>query len=1327
MRNLIWDVNGKLGFQPYFLTRAVNLLPFVDTQAPSNFNIEGEIAQILPNPNTRNNEETGDPSGVAYIDDFEGSKRTIGLTIMRRAWTLASAPVGKYPDVSRMGRVVWYNPWEQVYIKDIWPNRDINPNVPQRVHVLTIEFTPADSSHLPPDSPYYFPVDSSWGGIMQSLSAGYHDQTESKFLEIMIQGDEGILHIDLGQISEDVIPNGRLDTEDKAPPGGFRNGLLDEGEDVGLDGMDLPDPQDWWDINRNGKRDPGEPLSYDDWHYTPASFDYSRIDGTEGNANDEGGRRPDTEDINGNGAVDLSNNYFEYTINLSKDSPDTAYISGGNPEKGWWQYRIPLDDVTHRKEIGNPDFTRIEAIRIWIEGVHNPQGVRLRIAEINLVGNDWKELGVAPPEDPENYDATDDTTVAVTVVNTHDNPEYKPPPGVSGEIDPVTRVQAKEQSLVLKVSSLKPGYNGLVQKTFFSAQNYIHYEKMKMYVYGRDYFGTHIRQDTSFIELFFRFGSDQRNYYEIRERVYPGWDKRNEIVIDLLDLTALKLDSVFYDSTRNEFIKPLLNGKEYHIRGRPSLTNIRMLAVGIRNLMGTDTTGAGAQMIPFSGEIWLNELRLSYVKKERGMAMRAHVDFSLADVFRFNAELNRQDADFHDIKTRFGSGDNRLSTSFNANLQLDKLLPSFLGFSIPITYNERRSEATPKYKPGTDVEVRKDKIPAHILETIQSRQYQRGFSVTLRRSTKSKNWLIANTLDRISATYSETESRGSNSRTKESRNVSRSGRFSYSLNFGRGKFIQPFSFLSAIPILNKLAVTKLYYTPRNFSLNGSFTESDRKSITRTGAETGARTFNVNRSVRAGYQMFETLNLDFSRNYVSDMRHRPFSDIWKLKFGQTTGINQTFSVKYNPKIFNWLNNNLSYSSNYRYNNNLQQRTTGRSASNSATMSATLSFDPARLWNSIFRPTAPRRRLPGRRAPGVSRRAPPGRRQPPGAKGKDKREPEKEKKKSGTPFSVLRHLGKVFEMLDPISVSFQQRSGANRYGLVGDQMPSTDFMFGFTRDPGVPSLQNVGTNRGSENFNKSLTMQTGLSPMRTLSIDFRYTRTEQENHTTTVTGGYSESWLRLGNFDTRFPTWTLRWTGLEKIKFFKKYAQRISVDHQFSGQKSETWNLTPEGVKTITRLDFQAGFRPLIGVNVQLKNGMTVTLRYNASEKLGQSTSYGVGSTKQITRDFNLTARYTKRSGFRLPFFKNKELRNSVDFQLSLICGSNVTLKSRGLDGRFQPTAETSKWEISPKVTYSFSTQVRGSAYLTIGATKNSLMGETKIQELGISVQISIRGS
>ena len=36
---------------------------------------------------------TGDPNGVAFIDDFEGSKRTTAPSIQRRFWKASSAPL----------------------------------------------------------------------------------------------------------------------------------------------------------------------------------------------------------------------------------------------------------------------------------------------------------------------------------------------------------------------------------------------------------------------------------------------------------------------------------------------------------------------------------------------------------------------------------------------------------------------------------------------------------------------------------------------------------------------------------------------------------------------------------------------------------------------------------------------------------------------------------------------------------------------------------------------------------------------------------------------------------------------------------------------------------------------------------------------------------------------------------------------------------------------------------------------------------------------------------------------------------------------------------
>ncbi len=685
MRNLVWDVNTAMTLKPFFLTRFANLFPFVDSREPTSIRFEGEVAQVVPNPNTRNNDNTGDHDGVAYIDDFEAAKRVTPLGITRKSWRPASPPMGKvdprltYPTLEARGTMKWYEPYGQVSIKDIWPNRDINANVAQTVNVLILEFNPADS---------LTDIRESWGGMQKGLSSGYYDQSESKFLEVWVKASNGTMHIDLGQISEDYIPNRKFDTEDKMR-NGFRNNLLDEGEDIGVDGMSNSDPRaqaaggDFWDINGNGFRDFGEPLSQDDWEYSSGSSNYDKINGTEGNENDYGGRTPDSEDMNGNTALDVNNEYFAFSFSLERDSPDTALIAGAaidketGEDKGWRMYRIPLDapSPTLQKQ-GSPDITRIEYLRMWVDGFKEAGPHFIWVAEINLVGSEWKEMGVATELDPENYKSTTDSVVTVSVVNTHDNPDYSAPAGVTGEVDRITRVIAREQALVMNIENLQPGDNGIIQKVFYEKQDYIPYNTLKMYTFGYDPRGLHISKDTSRVEFFLRFGADQNNYYEIRQPVYEGWDKRNDIEIDLVGLSAIKLMAEYQDTTgyRKGFFKELGGGKSYFIKGIPALTNIKMLIAGVRNRDPHE---------PFTGQVYMNELRLSNVKKDKGMAYRARVEMNWAGLVNFNGEIEKQDADFHNVATRFGRRRQPHQRQFQHQRAAEQIFPGQAGALHP--------------------------------------------------------------------------------------------------------------------------------------------------------------------------------------------------------------------------------------------------------------------------------------------------------------------------------------------------------------------------------------------------------------------------------------------------------------------------------------------------------------------------------------------------------------------------------------------------------------------------------------------------------------------
>ena len=234
MRNFIWGLNGRMQREIPFLTRAFDRLPIIETDKASRISFEGEFAQILPNPNPINNSATGDRNGVAFIDDFEGSKRTTTIPILRRFWKESSAPIDLYSRKSlnqrKRANLRWFNPFMQVRTKDIWPNLSTSIQAQnETTDIMVLQYDKKDYQ-------INMSNDSLWSGIITPFYSGDYDQTQTKFFEIWIKGDEGTLSIDLGQISEDRDGNGVLNTEDIPVGGLIGDGILDDEEDIGIDG-----------------------------------------------------------------------------------------------------------------------------------------------------------------------------------------------------------------------------------------------------------------------------------------------------------------------------------------------------------------------------------------------------------------------------------------------------------------------------------------------------------------------------------------------------------------------------------------------------------------------------------------------------------------------------------------------------------------------------------------------------------------------------------------------------------------------------------------------------------------------------------------------------------------------------------------------------------------------------------------------------------------------------------------------------------------------------------------------------------------------------------
>lgn len=319
IQNTIWGVDGSLKMEPRWLTRAVDFLPLIQTKAKSAVSVTGEYAQLRPGTSEtiafqrtqRDLKKDGrafnpdEQGGISYIDDFEGFENTFSLK-QPGGWQTASAPdsVGA---VDRLGVQTsfisdslrtnwrgafgWYTinanmlrelvgvpVFDQqaisiVQIQDVFPNRDTRAEFNQTLQTLDLYFDPNERG------PYNYTTDlkglldnpkDAWGGMAQRLPEGFTDFSLKNidFVEFVMRpfpenksneaGRSSKLYVDLGSISEDVLPNEKLNNEDGLSlstipstsispwgrtPIGAQNSAVDfdqttrRTEDLGLDGL----------------------------------------------------------------------------------------------------------------------------------------------------------------------------------------------------------------------------------------------------------------------------------------------------------------------------------------------------------------------------------------------------------------------------------------------------------------------------------------------------------------------------------------------------------------------------------------------------------------------------------------------------------------------------------------------------------------------------------------------------------------------------------------------------------------------------------------------------------------------------------------------------------------------------------------------------------------------------------------------------------------------------------------------------------------------------------------------------------------------------------
>lgn len=1372
-RYMMWGIDARLEFEPDFMTSFMDFISPADLgDEASSLIIEAELAQSVPNPNIL---------GDGFIDDFEGSKEETDLGVRRSGWR-PSSPPDRHTHGQR-GRLIWYNPLEQVDVRQIFPTREVTGR-DQLQHVLIMEFDPtepdlrwggihADSTFNAPGQPNG-PDDllNRWAGLMHPLAGGYVDQTRSRFIELWVNGNRGELHVDLGVISEDVNDDGRLDTEDDRSDG-FGNNLLEPEEDIGLDGLRDED-ETGFDAVTNP--DPhGDNFAFEGTqggNVPVDQVDYSRINGPEDNASDpDQNRRPDTEDLDYSGFLDVQNDFFKFVVNLSPDHEDTMFVAGGDRERSNWEnpdswrlYRIPLDTGLSGAEpagpdptgpnppegdaggrgsvdaetmaggsstsnraydgsVGMPRFDLIETVRLWITKVNEP--VKMRIASINIVGNQWQEdfQGAitdssgfpVPAEKLAEYEETFD----VAVKNTYDNPgDYTTPPGAIIEYDRVTGLQVKEQSLILTYTNLQPHHSAEAYRTLFSFQDYTLYNTLRLYIHGSDHF-----EGGRSPEFFIRFGSGEYDYYEYRTRVVPGWDDANHLRVVFDDLTILKSETeaarvtaTTADTTYSVMlsdgkerpvrfregppgtgitlaIAELEGNKQYRVLGAPALARVRHITVGIYNPYDTELEG---------GELWLDELRAGDVRRDRGLAGRLKIDAEFADVFSLFGTVRSVGSHFRRIGGE-EAGSRSTVMNFSTLLNLGNMLPENWGLSVPVRLRWRNDHRLPRLQVGSDIVL----LNSEQREAQRTENTDRSFSTSISKRTGSTNPFVAWTLERIRFDYTSTNYfRHSVSR------IDTTGAYRARLQYNltpRSRIQWPIlgwmplpDFISGLAF-NPLPVRLELFSEINRDRRIYLNRPGRTVVVGDASETPSVisdrserfTRYLNRNIRAIMEPFRSLRMNYNLAVSNDMKSDSTVSFTSLEFGPETSFRQNLGLDFRPEITTWFRPSYNFTTSYAENRNPQLQLVGaspeaRTITFNNQQGVRTNVNMARMISNVFGNTS--------------------RRSEPGDSGWFRR-------------NVADRFVTVLSNLSPVTLNFTVSRNQNFFNAVSrptlrERMGLSDY-FSVPFDTlgtggGVTGIQR---NQESEANRSSFNIGTGIRFMGA-SFSIRPSWVSTRNRSTN---------LNRKQRNTTWPEMNLRWSpNPRSMGEFGRLFRRIELSSGFSRRNSKSTDLKQQdlavaqgaatgdsdpGESGITRTTTTT-LSPLFGFVFDLNAGLVLRGNFTTTDGL---TQFGRNATDQKlqTRSITVAVDYRLRPGVRI---FGRRTSGDINARLQFTRNSNRTLISR-IGGDFQANNGQNQNRFSVTTDYRFSRYVRGGVTLELTNTLNVITQQKRLRRGG----------
>lgn len=616
VNNTIFGLNTNFSTEVPFLTRLANKLPNIDTDVPSNLSFRGEIAYLKPGASKTSN---FNGESTVYIDDFEGSQTTIDMRAAS-AWSLASTPFdfggelveGDLAYGYKRAKMSWYsidpvfytqsptgisnqdlslNKTRRIFSNELYPQTDIAQGQTQVVSTLDLSYFPKERGPYnfnPAATNNIFPSGTepnNWGGIMRSINSTNFEQSNVEYIQFWVLdpyyneqgvvenvGNTGKLVFNLGEISEDVLKDGRKLYENGLPESGATTATntSDWGKTPASQSLiyafDTNDAnRTVQDVGLNGLSDQEEAAKYpafagnpdpagDNYQFylnaTGGVLDrYKNYNGTQGNSpvnvsdTDRGSTTfPDVEDINRDNTMNTINAYYKFEINIDPNPQvGTNYIvdtrlvdnidlpDGTSGKSRWIQYKIPILEATAANAVGSiSDFRSIRFMRMFLTGFN--ENITLRFGALDLVRGEWRRFNASlDVTDPDNTD--DNTGFDVVAVNVQENGNRSPipyvtPPGVVREQlnNNNTIINQNEQSLSLRVydpnsgnyvDGLEPNDSRAVFKNVNVDMR--QFKKMRMFLHAEALPTPESNplQDDEMV-AFIRFGNDfTQNFYQV--------------------------------------------------------------------------------------------------------------------------------------------------------------------------------------------------------------------------------------------------------------------------------------------------------------------------------------------------------------------------------------------------------------------------------------------------------------------------------------------------------------------------------------------------------------------------------------------------------------------------------------------------------------------------------------------------------------------------------------------------------------------------------------------------------------------------------------------